>query len=275
MELFMKNVFSHIVLSIRKAAYLSLGLFDQVIARKKPAVTILSYHSVANDSWKFSVSPVTVKKQLSYLISKYEIITLSDLELYLKGKKVFSRPAAIITFDDGYKNVLTLTSFFKQKNIRPALFLLTDIKNPNWKELDNKHAFLTKKEIKTLVKAGWEIGSHSGTHANLATVSEKELDKEIRVAKATLEKDSGIKVSYFAYPRGKYSNEVLKMVKKAKYVLGLTMDDGFISSKSNPLILPRVGIDQTHGFAEFKATISPSVIQLRGLLKQTIVGRYL
>jgi peptidoglycan/xylan/chitin deacetylase (PgdA/CDA1 family) len=272
--LYMKSLLSHILISGRKAAYLFLGLFDRAIGRKKPVVTILSYHSVSNDSWKFSVSPAMIKKQISYLLTQYDVITLSDLELYFKGKKNFSRPAVVVTFDDGYKNVMTLSSFFAQKNIRPALFVLSNTKKPNWKELGTKRDFLTNKDIKILIKNGWEIGSHSNTHANLATVSPKELETEVRTAKETLEKNSGIKIKYFAYPRGKYSKEVLQVVKKAKYIFGLTMDDGFINPKSDLLTLPRVGIDQTHSFAEFKATISPTVIQCRGLVKQTFIGRY-
>ena len=49
-----------------------------------------------------------------------------------------------------------------------------------------------------------------------------------------------------------FSIRMNSMVKKAKYKMAFTMDDGFITPGIEPLTLPRVGIDRTHTFAEFK-----------------------
>ena len=45
------------------------------------------------------------------------------------------------------------------------------------------------------------------------------------------------------------------------------MNDGMISKNSDPLLLPRVGVDASHSFNEFKMLFSPSVIWFRSLLK--------
>lgn len=269
------NLIAKLFLLVRKGMYLSLGFIDRDILHRANPVVIFSYHSVANDDWRFSINESTVKKQLTYLRKQFSIITLNQLSLYLQGKITLDGPAAVITFDDGYKDITRLIPFFKKQQITPALFILSDSSHFDEKELGTKREFLTSKEIKDLHKAGWEIGCHSATHANLSSVSEKQRTKEILDAKKELESRLGFTVPYFAYPRGKYNQNVVRLVKKAKFQLGLTMDDGIISPESNPLKLPRVGVDRTHSFAEFKNAYSPSVVRFRQCIKRSPAGKYL
>ncbi len=269
------NSFYGALTGARKATYQLLAAFDAKVLKQKNPIVIFSYHSIAKDDWRFSVNPADLKKQITHLQKNYDIITLKTLEEYLAGKITITKPSAVLTFDDGYKDILTMKDFFKKHAITPALFILANTKNPNLKELGTKRQFLTKRDIQSLIKAGWEIGCHSATHANLATLSDKELKEEIITSKKSLEKNLGMTLKYFAYPRGKYNAAVVRLVQKAKYTMALTMDDGFINAESNRLTLPRVGVDRTHTFAEFGSTFSPSVVRLRKIIKLSPVGRYL
>jgi peptidoglycan/xylan/chitin deacetylase (PgdA/CDA1 family) len=261
--------------AVRHATYSLLGSFDRTLLKKQNTIFVLSYHSIANDDWRFSVDAAVLKKQITFLKKHFNIISLHTLQDYVAGKTTITKPSVVLTFDDGYKDILTMKDFFKKHNIKPALFILANTKQPNWKELGSKRPFLTKREILSLHKAGWEIGCHSATHANLATLSDKELQVEIVTAKKALENDLGIKLDYFAYPRGKYNENVLHYVKKAKFKMALTMDDGFIKPKIDMLTIPRVGVDRTHTFKEFTSSFSPSVVMLRKTVKQSPIGRYL
>jgi len=216
-----------------------------------------------------------MKKQIAYLKKNYHIIDLATVEKIVSGKRFVNKPSIVLTFDDGYKDIMQLRYFLKKQNIKPALFLIADTQNVNTAEIGKEHTYLNKNDIKSLIADGWEVGCHSNTHANLSGLSEKELYKEIVVSKKTLEESFGIKINYFAYPRGKYSKTVLKYVKKAKYKLGLTMDDNLIDKNINPLVIPRIGIDRTHTFSEFKSAFSPSTVGARMLLKNTFIGRYI
>ncbi|MBA3723671.1 MAG: polysaccharide deacetylase family protein [Candidatus Levybacteria bacterium] len=269
------NSFYGALTGARKATYQLLAAFDANVLKQKNPIVIFSYHSIAKDDWRFSVNPLDLKKQILHLQKHYDIITLKTVDEYLAGKITITKPSAVLTFDDGYKDILIMKDFFKKHNITPVLFVLTNTKRPNLKELGTKRPFLTKRDMQSLIKAGWEIGCHSATHANLATLSDKELKEEIVTSKKSLENDLGITIKYFAYPRGKYNATVARMVQRAKYTMALTMDDGFINTQSNRFTLPRVGVDRTHTFAEFAATFSPSVVRLRKLIKMSPVGRYL
>jgi biofilm PGA synthesis lipoprotein PgaB len=280
----MKSVLFKALLEVRKAIYVSLGFVDRILQRQNP-VFILTYHGINSDNWRFSVDQEVFKKHILYLKKQYEFITLSELAAYLEGKKKLARPSVVLTIDDGYKDILGMKDFLTKQNIRPTLFVLSDPSHVNDKEVGIKAAFLSAKEIKNLMKDGWEVGCHSATHANLVKIKNQKskvkndrrygLEEEIMQSKKTLEKELGIAVPYFSYPRGKYTDGVLKTVKKAKYTLAVTMDDGLITRKTHPLLLPRVGIDRTHTFEEFKVTFLPSVVLLRNVIKKSFIGKYL
>lgn len=269
-----KILFSFYVLT-RRNIYIILGMLSSLFGTQGQNAYVLSYHSVDEDGWRFSIDPKEIKKQINYLTKKYNIVDLKTIEDIVINKKRIIKPAIAITFDDGYKDILRLSKFFKAKNIKPAIFLLGDTHHANWSELGSKRQFLNKSEILSLHKSGYVIGSHSNTHANLSTLKGKVLENEVIGSKKSLEKDLGIPISYFAYPRGKYTQEVVKHVKKAGYKMALTMDDGFISSSTNPLLIPRIGVDRTHTFFEFKFLFSKSNINMRMFIKNSYVGRYI
>lgn len=270
----MNSLFLRIFILVRKSIYLTLGYIDSVMHRRS-GIIILTYHSVSADGWRFSVDANSLKRQIAYLQKHYTFITLSDLKQHILGNKRIVTPAVVMTFDDGYKDILQMKSFFAQQHIRPALFILADTINANWKEIGKKRTFLSARDVKSLIAEGWEVGSHSSTHANLSMLNGEQLEDEVVRSKKMLEKTLGVRISYFAYPRGKYTKSVLTAVKRAGYTLGLTMDDGVIDKKGNSLLLPRIGVDNTHSFGEFTAAFSPSVIQFRKLVKQSFLGKYL
>ncbi len=270
-----KKISGKTFFSARFGMYSLLNQIDHTLLKKENMVFILCYHSISDDSWRFGISPHVFKRQIEYLKSHYTFISLKELSEYIKGTRKITQPSVVLTFDDGYQDILHVKEYLTEHKIKPAVFLLSDTKKANLRELGTKRPFLTKNDIFTLIDAGWEIGCHSATHSNLQKLSSKQIEREVVTAKKTLERDLDVAIDYFAYPRGKYSLAVLQSLKKAKYILGLTMDDGFMTSGINPYTLPRIGIDKTHSLTEFKAAFSPSVVSMRRLVKQTFVGRYL
>jgi peptidoglycan/xylan/chitin deacetylase (PgdA/CDA1 family) len=257
-------------LQIRKLAYITLGAIDNLLGRKPPLITILCYHSINNKGWDFSVRSEEFEKQINYLSEKFDFITLNDLNLFLKSKKNITKPSLIINFDDGYRDILSINNFLKMKGVKPTVFIISDRKRASRKELDTNLEFLNDKEITSLQNSGWEIGCHTKTHADMANLGNTQIKEEIVDSKKDLEKNLKIKIRYIAYPKGLYNQRILKAVESAKYSLGLTMDDGKITKDSNPLTIPRIGVDGTHSFNEFKTLFLPSVSFLRSTLKSFI-----
>ncbi len=256
-------------IAVRRIIYYSLFIIDKFVLSRKPPVVIFCYHSISGD-WYHGVSLENFKKQVDYLVSKYDPICLDELYQIIIGSKKTEKPAFLITFDDGYKDILAVKSYLAEKNIKPALFILSERESINRGELETNKDLLSISEILELKKAGWEIGCHGATHSDFEKLGNEELKKEIIGAKIQLEKELGFVIRYFTYPKGKYSKGILDMVKQQNYKMAFSMDDSPISSKTNIFAMPRVGINQSHSFLEFKALFLPSAIYFRGLVKKIL-----
>lgn len=257
----------------RRTVYLALGAINSIVP-VKTKIFILCYHGIGNDTWAFSVSKKTFEMQMNFLEKQgYDFITLSTLNNFIDGKEKITRPSVVITFDDGYKDVLKIKEFIAKKKIKPTMFLLSNITQANRKELANEREFLSNEEVRSLIADGWEIGSHTATHSDMHALTDKQIVEEVIGSKKTLEKHLGIKIRYIAYPKGRYSKKILAAVKKTGYTLGLTMDDGRITPGMQKALIPRIGVDRTHSYSEFKVLFAPLVIVARGFLKGVGYGK--
>lgn len=266
----MKYVHVH----IRRMIYSLIYHFDHLM-RRKTEVIILSYHSFARNRWRYSVDPEEFDKQLAYLKSAgYSFISLSDLQKLIEKKRMPKVPSVVITVDDGYESVVNITSIIAKHDVPVSLFLMGDKNSLNRKEMSTHENLLTNQQIRSLIDKKWDIGSHSNSHADLSTCNADSITREISDSKKTLEQIFSVPIMAFAYPRGRYDKRVIAAVQKAGYALGLTMDDSIITAKTNPYILPRIGVNRTHSLSEFNTLFSPSVILFRKYVKKTFLRRY-
>ncbi len=226
---------------------------------------VLCYHSIDEKNWDFSISKQKFIQQINFMLENYEPWTVADLEKYLMGEKEATKPFFVVTFDDGYKTVLSTVDFLAVKNIKPAVFVLANPQNANRKELDNNLELLTKEDIIKLHKNGWVVGCHTDSHADMLKLSDKELDYEINTAKQTLENALNIEINYFAYPKGAYTHRILDKVKNSGYKLAFSMDHKLISKDTNRYAIPRVGIMHTHTLSEFKSLPLPLSTHIRSV----------
>lgn len=263
----------NLILSFRRLIYLLFWFLDRIISIKRRQIIIFCYHSIDRDKWRFSIKPDNFIKQLDFLIQHYNPVTLEQIEQHLDGKLVLPDKSFVITIDDGYKNILAIKKNLKNLGIKPTLFILSDSLNANTGELGVDKQLLQKEEILSLINDGWIIGSHSATHSDFNNLDETQIIREIKDSKSNLEKELGIKIKYFSYPKGRYSKKIIKAVKEAGYSLSVSMDDGFINASSDRFSIPRVGVDKTHKLWEFPMIFSPSVVLVRGILKKVNLER--
>lgn len=261
------------IFTLRAWIYKRLAIVNTIFLQslQKDQIFILCYHSISSDGWRYGVTLEVIKKQIDYLVKQYQPITLSEIEDIISGKRKMSKPSFAITFDDGYKEIYQLKSYLKKQGIKPTFFVLSDI-HPNFDELDTRRPFLSAEEIKSLMKDGWTLGNHSATHADFWNLSSQQITHEVITSKSLLEKKYGEKITYFAFPKGRYTKKVLQTVKKAGYTLGLSMNDGFINQYTNPFLVPRIGVDRTHTFSEFTQLMLPSSILFRSIIKRLPIG---
>jgi len=75
----------------------------------------------------------------------------------------------------------------------------------------------TQQQIKELSKLGFTIGSHTMTHAFLNEVEKEQAFWEINASKKIIEELTGKPCEAFCFPRGRYDDKIIKMVKDAGY----------------------------------------------------------
>lgn len=256
---------SNLSILLRRIVFTSVGKFDRLTNRQNQ-LFILCYHAVGNDSWRFGVQKKEIVKQMKFLLKTHKNVSLGEIEDHILGKKAIVSPSFAITFDDGYKDILEIKESFASLGLKPTVFILGDTTNANRSELENGREFLSKKDVFQLQKSGWDIQSHSMTHAYLPEC--KNINYEVNGSRENLLKELGISTKYIAYPKGGYTTKVIKLVKKSGYKMGLSMDDGKIDRKTNIYAVPRIGVDRSHLFDEFKILFSPSVVAIRGFIKR-------
>lgn len=213
---------------------------------------ILCYHAVGNDGWRFSTRPQVFTKHIELLKKHYNLVSLRELLHSKKG-------GVNISFDDGYTTVFQeALPILKRAGTTGTLFMIGDTQKANREELENNLSFMNKNEVLKLYENGWEIGYHTETHPNLGMLAEKELQEELVEGKKRTEEKLGITLSYFAYPRGIYTQAVVEYVKKAGFKAAFTVDGTeTVLEGKNKMLLDRVPVDGELTDAQLGALLSP------------------
>ena len=226
-------------------------------------VPILCYHRFDKTcKSNLCMSESAFAKQMEYLKKNgYHTIHLSDLIEFLKYKRSIPSKSVIITLDDGYRSLYDFAyPLLKRYGYTATLFIYTDF-------IEASRNALTWNQVRELKDAGFEIGSHSISHADLTKKYPDENDQEFRdritkeltISKKIIDRKLNQNTQYFAYPYGSYSQQVLDLLPKAGYTLGLTIRSGGNPFFANPLTIKRSQIlkENTAYFVERIQIIQP------------------
>src|SRR3989442_11286266 len=133
--------------------------------------------SLSHDHWT-CVHIDDFRRQLGLLDRwRFTPITFQDYRLFLQGELSLPRKPVILTFDDGYLDTYT-TAFplLQEFGVKAVVFVLADrrIRTNFWdRHFNLPHAALMERHhVIEMHEAGWEIGSHSLSHADLTQLPE-------------------------------------------------------------------------------------------------------
>lgn len=181
-------------------------------ARRNEPVQILFYHRVANEHPNpWTISCEAFRQQVEYLASRFDVVSLTEAQRRIR-RGSNRRPTAVITFDDGYADNMQFAAPLLLERRLPFTYFVTsgNVQSgqpfPHDLELGVPLAPNTPGQIRQLAAAGVEIGAHTRTHADLATVDEDQLRSEILGSKHDLERMTGKAIRYFAFPFGQPQN---------------------------------------------------------------------
>lgn len=188
-------------------------------------VPVLVYHHIGIPPGSYSsadkslfIAPEWFEKHLQYLKDNgFETIRFSDVVAYFEMGMPLPLKPVIISFDDGngnvYRNAFPL---LKKYNMKGTLFLPSGF-------LDHG-SHMTTDQVKEMMAAGMEIGSHTLTHPYLSKSSRAK--SEIFDSKRILEEKLGTTITAFAYPFGDYNERIEGIVKDAGYKIARSFSTG-------------------------------------------------
>ena len=252
---------------------LTAGISELFCALPVPDLLVLSYHAVS-ESWPaaLSVTPERFERQMGALVGAgYRGATLSDAASEPPAGKTLA-----VTFDDGYRSVLTHAFPVLERLRLPAtVFVPTDFvgtEEPmSWPGVDHwlggRHERelvpLSWAELRTLSSSGWEIGSHTCTHPHLTRLDDDRLADELGRSRARCESELGLPCRSLAYPFGDHDARVVASTRAAGYHYACVVPHRL--SRPAPLEWPRIGIYHADGQLAFLLKVSPAVRRLRAL----------
>lgn len=207
---------------------------------RRARIPILMYHVIAtppagqpmSELW---VPPKRFRSQMEALRREgYEAVTMDQATNgWREGAPLPEKPI-VLTFDDGYLSQSTAAGpVLEELGWVGVLYLTTRNIGPTIKE----------GSVRKLMKAGWELGAHTVTHADLTTLDAAGLQREIDDGRIELQARFGAPVDAFCFPAGKNDETVRAAVKAAGFRTATTVTGGIADGDDDPYLLPRVRVN--------------------------------
>jgi peptidoglycan/xylan/chitin deacetylase (PgdA/CDA1 family) len=225
-------------------------------------VLILTYHGVGNTGWPLEISRDIFTAHLDAVAeSGAETMTVSEVAAAIRSERLPERGVAI-TFDDGFRSVVRdAAPILIERGLRATVFCVAQHVGgrsdwPSRRESTATTPLADEDELRELVAAGFEIGSHGATHAPLVSGGSSFLEEEVVESRTVLESVLETQVGSFALPYGASPCADARSLLASTYGAVCTTRPAIVRGKSDPLALPRVD-------ANF-ARSSSRVVQLLG-----------
>lgn len=207
---------------------------------------ILLYHHIRDTEipGRYDISPSVFKDQLLYLKQwGYTSITIETLVNAMKYSDRLPEKPVVITFDDGtldvYENAFPI---MKELGFVGTFYIVSN----RLKAAD----FVNADQLKEMVSAGWEIGSHSHSHLDL-TLNHNSINTEARGSKVVLQDAIGIPINSFAYPFGQIDPVVGDHVSTYGYTNAVGLGTSFIHSMGTIFYLSRIEVRYEYDYETF------------------------
>ena len=241
-----------------RAARRTLLVLPSPLPQRSVRVPILMYHRIGPLSVSLpaitralTVSPRSFTAQMSWLARHgYHAITQEQLFGALEHGAPLPRRPVMITFDDGYRDVLwNAAPVLARLHFAATAYVITG------RISGDDSSFLTWPQLRRLERLGVEIGSHTVHHVELPRLSDTAALAELTASRRALEAYLGHPVQWFAYPAGRENLRVVQLVAQAGYVLAVTTQPSALQSATAPLLLHRYEVLDTTGVRGLAALV--------------------
>ena len=156
-------------------------------------------------------------------------------------------PAIAITFDDGSESdLIAAAPALRERGFNATFYVVPAFLG--------QRGYLSGRQLCELSNLGFEIGSHSMTHAFLTDLDAERQHIEIAGAKETLEQIIGRRVDHFACPGGRWNRQVSQIAEQAGYRSVATSRIAANPASADRFRLARLVVERNTTMAEFENT---------------------
>lgn len=246
--------------------------------------SILMYHSIAEGlEDPYAVPASRFQNQVSWLLEHgFEPVPLAVIVNRLKrGDYQSLKRKVAFTFDDGYRDFLTAALPVLLRHKVPAtVFIVAGMHGEKavWSGNSKQVQLLTEDEIRHIRAQGIALGSHTMTHADLTTLDQEELYRQLTESRARL-RDLGESFYAFSYPWGQWSSQVVDAVKASGYECAVTVGEQMRLTAANSYLLPRITMRRDMDLNRFQSLLTRTRVEMElrrgyealrlGLVKET------
>jgi peptidoglycan/xylan/chitin deacetylase (PgdA/CDA1 family) len=216
------------------------------------------------------VTPEELARQLELLVRRgYRGVPFLDALTTPSAGKVLA-----VTFDDAYVSVLEHAyPILSSLGLPGTVFAVTDFVDDErplaWPGIDHWRDGPHEDELRglswgqlgSLADAGWEVGSHTSTHAFLTKLEDAELADELHRSRLACESALGRDCRTLAYPYGDLDQRVVAAAARAGYTAAAAL--GPCDLQPAILSWPRVGVYRPDAYGRFRLKVSPVARRLR------------
>jgi peptidoglycan/xylan/chitin deacetylase (PgdA/CDA1 family) len=196
----------------------------------RPAL-VLAYHGLGRyprdlDPHNLMVDPRCFREQIATLKRRgYRFVPLVEFATHLDDGVPPDRTCAL-TFDDGtIDNLEVLGPLLAELDVPATVFVCPGLLGTSHFSMPVAAGvrLMDAGELRELASSPYvEIGSHTNTHADLASVSAEEAYREMADSKRDLEALLKQSVRSFAYPKCHYSDPCPDAAQRAGYTVAVT-----------------------------------------------------
>ena len=195
---------------------------------------ILGYHGVAvcprkDDLFLLQLDPAKFRAQLEMMqAAGFRFMTVAELAREAGGSSPPPGLAAV-SFDDAMRNLLTnALPILRELGIPATVYVPTQWLGGTspWIGGGADGTILTAAELGQLLAAGWELGAHTLTHADLSQLDYGRCRTEIEGSCEALARLTGARVQTLAYPFGRYGPAAIAAARDAGLLAAVTTGSG-------------------------------------------------
>ena len=149
-----------------------LGLLEH-LAAARPGLTVLTYHRIAEPGADLfydpviSATPGSFRAQVDWLGRRMRVLTLPEAIERIASESPWREPAALVTFDDGYRdNFEAAAPILRERGIPATFFLPTAfLEAPRLPWWDRVACIIKQTRVNRLeLRAGPTMSGRAGRH---------------------------------------------------------------------------------------------------------------